>query len=192
MTEKGTSLITAALIMCLCSACSTLKPTHGQAPNPLELLARSASFKTVGDREPLPPSEEVVIILEEKKQRGETDHIPLLVEYGLRVHWKCLKQTQLARELPTDSNLALAELVRLAQIAKYTTAHEGGWLDRQFDGYFNRTGWSSYQVYIWVQEHFSGVCDYPNSDRICELIRRIEKSGMSGVGGLGVCHYGCM
>lgn len=192
MAEKGTGLIAAVLIVCLCSACSTLKPIHAQAPEPLELFAQSAPFKALGDRAPLPPPDDIVAILQEKKERGEVDHLPLLVEYGLRVHWTCLKQTQLARELPMDSNLALAELVRLAGIGKCMTAHDGGWLNRQFCGDFNPTGWSSYQVYIWVLEHFGEVCSYPNSDRICGLLQLIKKSGMSGVGGAGACHYNCM
>jgi len=136
-------------------------------------------------------------MLRRKKQTDQTDHLGLLVEYGLRVHWHYLQHTQLARELPVESNMLLSELVRIAGIPKYTTAHQAGWLNSQFLGKFNRTGWSSYQVYVWVKEHASSILPddsrrFSNARQIFELIETIDSSALNGVGGGGVCHYGCM
>ncbi len=86
----------------------------------------------------------------------------------------------------------LAELVRLAKIEKYKTAHEAGWLNNQFYGEFSGTGYSSYQVYIWAKERRIGVVpSWSNRKRLAALLKEIDHSGLAGVGGGGVYHYGC-
>ena len=81
------------------------------------------------------------------------------------------------------------------EIPQYTTAHEAGWLNRQFYGEFEAQGWSSYQIYIWVKEHTPDILSdeqvFPNWERIGELLDTIDSSSLNGVGGGGVCHYGC-
>jgi len=141
---------------------------------------------------PVAPPAEVVELLESKRATGQTDHLAFLLEYGLRVHQKCLEYTGLARALPLEENMMLAELVRLAEIPKYTNAHEAGWLNNQFDDHFCWTGYSSYQIYIWAKENIRDVLSYPNWRRIAEIMDAIDKSGRNGVGGGMVCHYGCV
>jgi len=163
---------------------------------PLTALAQEAPFIRSERDYPAPVPDEVISILKQKKERGETDHFCLLVEYGLRVHWRYLTHTRLSRELPLESDMMLAELVRIAKIPQYTTAYEGGWLNRQFDGNFEGTGWSSYQIYVWVKENpitiYSDEKAFPNLKRIGDLLETIEKSDLNGLGGRDVCHYGCI
>jgi len=150
-----------------------------------QLLESSNSCRT-----PAVP-EEVIDLLRKHADANSTDHLPYLVEYGLRIHWKLLQHTGMARELPVQDNLALSELVRVAEIPKYRTAHEAGWLDRQFDGPFGAQGWSSYQVYVWVKEHDILVAGFPNAARIAVTLQMIDSSDRNGLGGDGRCHYGC-
>ena len=143
-----------------------------------------------GNAPPLP--EDVAGILAQFRERGRTDHLPYLVEYGLRMHWRTLKNTGLARDLPVEGDQMLWELVRLADMPQYTNAHEAGWLNSQFyPGEVQPKGWSSYQIHIWAKEHYSSVCDFPNARRIGALMRTIDNSDMNGVGGNGACHYYC-
>ena len=187
------------LLLCLCllTSCTTLTPKQSAPVNGLTVLARTAPFVTKTES-PHPESvpTNVVAILKEKKEAGRTDHLGLLVEYGLRVHWRYLQHTQLARELPTDNNMMLSELIRIAGIPKYTTAYQAGWLNSQFYDKFNRTGWSSYQIYIWVKENISTILSddktFPNWKHITEIMETIDNSSLNGVGGGGVCHYGCI
>ena len=142
---------------------------------------------------PQSPPKQINDILKRFRQAGASDHLPYLVEYGLAIHLKNLQETKLARELGVQNDLALAELVRLGEIPKYTTAHQAGWLNNQFHGPFHQSGYCSYQVYIWAKErrvHLSGEC--PNAARLAELMARIEATGIHGVGGGSPCHYGCM
>ncbi len=136
---------------------------------------------------------EIVKIVEDYKLAGRKDHLCYLFEYGLTIYLKNLQRSGLARELPVDENVLLTELVRIAEIQKYKTAHEAGWLNRQVapHGQFNESGYSSYQIYIWHLEHISAVFDFPNADRIHEITKKITKTGFQGVGGSGNCHYGC-
>ncbi len=59
-----------------------------------------------------------------------------------------------------------------------------------------RTGYSSYQIYIWVKEHMVEILNdeklYSNWKNIGELIDTIDRSSLNGIGGGGVCHYGCV
>ena len=185
------------LSLCFFTSCAT--PTQRQpAPaDDLTALARTAPFITNTER-PHPASvpDNVVTILKEKKQSGKADHLGLLVEYGLRVHWQYLQHTRLARQLPVDSDMMLSELIRITEIPKYTTAHQAGWLNSQFYGKFNQTGWSSYQVYIWTKENVSTILSddktFPNWKQISKIMETIDNSSLNGVGGGGVCHYGCI
>lgn len=179
------------------ASCKSIPPAPLTAPVTLIALVQDAPFITHTERpHPAPLSDEIVAILKSKKKKGETDHLGLLVEYGLRVHWHYLKHTKLARELPMESDMMLSELVRIAEIPKYTTAYEAGWLNSQFHGPFNQTGWSSYQIYVWVKEHISTILSddkrFPNWKRIGELMETIDNSNLNGIGGGGVCHYGCI
>ena len=139
--------------------------------------------------------EEINRILEKLREQNRTEHLPYLLEYGLNLYLKNLTRSHLARILPVDENLMLSELIRLTKIPKYKTAHEAGWLNRQFYGSFEdideATGYSSYQIYIWYLENWSSVQDMPNIERLCDIEKQIEKTGMQGVGGGQVCHYGC-
>lgn len=135
--------------------------------------------------------ENVNRILVELRTEGRTDHFPYLLEYGLNIYLKNLKLSKLARELPVAENLALSELIRMAKISKYATAHEAGWLNRQFMGSFEQTGYSSYQIYVWYMEHCGFVWGYPNGDRFLEIDKQITATGFQGVGGGRVCHYHC-
>ena len=134
-------------------------------------------------------------LLKEFREQGKTDHLPYLLEYGFNLYWKNLIHSRLARVLPVDENLILSELIRLTKIPKYKTAHEAGWLNRQFHGSFQgingATGYSSYQIYIWYLENWFSVLDMPNIERLCDIQTQIEKTGMHGIGGGKVCHYGC-
>lgn len=193
--NRSFEILFACLVLALAS-CSSLPIRGSGGTEPLEVLAMQAPFDPSA-RKPKAIPADVITILKEDKEKGNTDHVPFLVEYGLRTHWNCLKQTGLARELPVESNMMLAELVRMTNIPKYTTAHEAGWLNRQFHldldkPAFHRSGWSSYQIYIWVKENFPTISGYPNSRRIGNLLKRIDQSGRSAVGGSGVCHYGCI
>jgi hypothetical protein len=172
-------------------------PAAGQA-DPLAVLDAWASqtpawtgsrAPSAGAVPPVPPAVEQA--LRDFRLAGTQDHLPYLVEYGLRVHLEMLRQTRLARELPVAENPALGDLVRLAAIPAYTTAHEAGWLNRQFYGPFHQTGWSSYQIYLWAKEAGGVLLDFPNSERLAEVLRRIDASGLGGVGGGGGCHYDC-
>jgi hypothetical protein len=188
------------MVAALCTLTSCRSPTQEQQghQDSLTVLARSSPFITETERpHPVPLPDDVVILLRRKKESGQTDHLGLLVEYGLRVHWQYLQHTRLARELPVESNMMLAELIRIADIPKYTSAHEAGWLNSQFYGKFNRAGWSSYQIYVWVKEHFSSILTddsqhFPNAKQILDLIKIIDCSALNGVGGGGVCHYECL
>jgi hypothetical protein len=139
--------------------------------------------------------EEINRILVKLRDHNRTEHLPYLLEYGLNLYLKNLTLSHLARVLPVDDNLMLSELVRLTKIPKYSMAYEAGWLNRQFYGSFkdidDATGYSSYQIYIWYLENWSSVLDMPNFDRLCDIQKQIEKTGMQGVGGGLVCHYGC-
>lgn len=146
-------------------------------------------------RQPTPIPEEINRILKELRERGRTDHLPYLLEYGLNLYLKNLTLSKLARVLPVNENLMLSELIRLTKIPKYKTAHEAGWLNRQFHDSFQdthvATGYSSYQVYIWYLENWISALDMPNIERLCDIQKKIRKTGMHGVGGGQVCHYGC-
>jgi len=146
-------------------------------------------------RAPEPVPAQINRILKEFREQGRTDHLPYLFEYGLNLYWRNLIHSRLARILPVNENLMLSELVHLAKIPKYRTAHEAGWLNNQFYGSFRdineATGYSSYQIYIWYLENWSSVSDMPNIERLCDIQKQIEKTGMHGVGGGQVCHYGC-
>jgi len=182
--------------LCFLTSCTTLTSKQHAPLDNLTALARTAPFVTKTER-PHPASvpDDVVAILKEKKEGGQTDHLGLLVEYGLRVHWHFLQHTKLARELPVESDMMLSELIRITGIPKYSTAHEAGWLNSQFYGKFNRSGWSSYQIYIWVKENISMILSddkkFPNWKHIAEIMETIDNSPLNGVGG-GVCHYGCI
>lgn len=181
---------------------------RSQAESPLERFI----LETKKNSTPvLPkPNKQSIAMLHKKKEQGEMDHLHLLVEYGLLIHWHNLQWTQLSRVLPVKDNLLLAELIRILNIPECQTAHECGWLNRQFygnydektdeytpfDGNFTQPiGWSSYQVYLWVKEHTPDILSdgstYPNWERIGELIKKIDNSPLNGVGGADVCHYGC-
>jgi hypothetical protein len=160
----------------------------------LEHFAKETQVTRYG-RQPTPIPEEINRILREFREQGRTEHLPYLLEYGLNLYLKNLTLSKLARVLPIDKNLMLSELIRLAKISKYKTAHEAGWLNRQFHGSFQdineATGYSSYQIYIWCLENWISVLGMPNIDRLCDIQKKIEKTGMHGVGGGKVCHYGC-
>ncbi len=171
--------------------------TASSTGDPIEVLALKAPFVTGVERAyPGPPSTQVVALLKSKKTEGPVEHFGFLLEYGLRVHWQHLEHTRLSRELPVESNMMLAELVRLAEIPKYRTAHQAGWLNSQFHGKFNQVGWSSYQIYVWAKEHsseiFSDTERFPNWKRIGTMLDTIDGSSFNGIGGKGVCHYGCI
>ena len=174
------------------SPAAATAPAVPTAKSALEAFAMEAQLleSPASCRTPAIPTD-VADLLKKHADANSTDHLPYLVEYGLRIHWKLLQQTGMARELPVQENLAISELVRLAGIAKYRTAHEAGWLDRQFYGPFADEGWSSYQVYVWVKEHDSLVADLPNAARIAETLKMIDTSARNGLGGDGRCHYGC-
>lgn len=146
-------------------------------------------------RIPATVPEEINRILEKLREQDRTEHLPYLLEYGLNLYLKNLIHSRLARVLPVDKNLILSELIRLTKIPKYKTAHEVGWLNRQFYGSFEdineTTGYSSYQIYIWYLENWSLLLNMPNINRLCDIQKKIEKTGMQGVGGGLVCHYGC-
>ena len=180
--------------ICIISSCRNQTPLlHDQASN-LEALALSP-FIGPQNLSFAPITEEVSSLLKSKKDSGQIDHLGLLVEYGLRVHWHYLKNTNLSRELLVKENIILSELIRIANIPEYTTAHEAGWLNSQFDGEFKRTGWSSYQIYVWVKENQSTILSdnvrFHNYKRIMDLIITIDKSEINGIGGGCACHYGC-
>jgi hypothetical protein len=146
-------------------------------------------------RQPVPVPEQINRILTELREQHRTDHLPYLLEYGLNLFLKNLTLSRLARVLPVNENLILSELIRLTNIPKYETAHEAGWLNSQFYGPFQdtnvATGYSSYQIYIWYLENWSSVLDMPNIERLRDIQKKIEKTGMHGVGGGKVCHYHC-
>ena len=145
-----------------------------------------------GARKPGAPTDAVNEALQKLRDANRTDHLPFLIEYGLRVYLKNLTESRLARELPVKENLMLAELVRIAKIPKYTTAHEAGWLNRQFHAKFRGSGRSSYQVYLWMRERgFPVWSKWPNADRVNRLLKRIGATGMATIGGGDVCHYAC-
>lgn len=138
----------------------------------------------------LPPDGETTGILGELRDRGVEAHLPYLLEYGLKFHRACLDHSRLSRELPVGDNAAFRELVRLARIPRYRTLHEAGWLSHQFQGPFERSGWSSFQVYLWAKER-SNFDDWPNGDRILRLLAETDASPACRIGGDNVCHYGC-
>jgi len=137
-----------------------------------------------------PPEKDTVQAVDALRRKGMETHLPFLVEYGLTLHCANLEYSHLSRELPVAENILLAELVRLAAIPMYQAAHEAGWLENQFHGPFTRTGWSSYQIYVWAKERrvFAG---WPNEARILALLDSIEASPARKLGGKNVCHYGC-
>jgi len=212
--QNGMKYAAAILIFCaLCASHSSIPAnpamTPKQAPDRIskqELEIRRDNLKklehfameapTVANGfAPGPVPEGINHILEKLREEDSTEHLPYLIEYGLNLYLKNLTRSQLARILPVNENLMLSELIRLTQIPKYKTAHEAGWLNRQFYGSFEgidgATGYSSYQIYIWYLENWSLVLDMPNIDRLCDIQKQIEKTGMQGVGGGLVCHYGC-
>lgn len=147
---------------------------------------------------PAPVPEDINRILKELRKQHRTDHLPFLLEYGLNLYLKNLTLSNLARVLPVNENLMLSELVRLAKIPKYKTYHEAGWLNRQFyksgditERPYGETGYSSYQIYIWYLENWRSIQDMPNIERLIDIQKQIEKTGMNGVGGGLPCHYGC-
>ena len=142
-------------------------------------------------RAPAAVPEEMNRVLEKLQAHQRTDHLPYLLEYGLNLYLKNLTFSHLARALPVDENLMLSELIRLTEIPKYKTAHEAGWLNNQFHGPFEETGHSSYQIYIWYLENWSSLSDMPNIERLGNIEEHIRETGMNGVGGGLVCHYGC-
>lgn len=162
--------------------------------NELERFAMEAPVIPFGYA-PAAVPEEINRILEKLRKENRTEHLPYVLEYGLNLHLKNLTRSQLARILPVNDNLMLSELIRLTNIPKYKSAHEAGWLNRQFYGSFEdingATGYSSYQIYIWYLENWYSVSDMPNIERLYDIQKRIEKTGMQGVGGGQVCHYGC-
>jgi hypothetical protein len=156
---------------------------------PGEVAALSSFARALpADRKPAAP---VGALLGRLRDRGCVDQLPYLIEYGLRVHLRNLRGTGLSRELPLKSDPALTELVRLARIAPYTRAHEAGWLESQFLGRFRGRGHSSYQVWAWSLERASALRSGPNGARIERLLVAIRNTGRQGLGGEGVCHYGC-
>lgn len=161
----------------------------------LERFAMEAPVIPNG-RAPAPVPEEINRILRELREQGRKDHLPYVLEYGLNLYLKNLNLSRLARVLPVDENLMLSELIRLPKIPKYKTAHEAGWLNNQFYGSFEdtyvATGHSSYQIYIWYLENWSSIQDMPNIERLCDIQKKIQKTGMHGVGGGLVCHYHCL
>ena len=192
---KELIIIALLCLSVLLAGCRTVSTeSNPNQDKELEVLAAFAKECPYEDnaREPRLPPENVNHVLQSFRKENRRDHFPFLLEYGLRVYWKNLQNTQLARELPLKNNLMLSELIRLAEIPKYTTAHEAGWLNRQFHGQFDATGYSSFQIYIWLKEQ---QCvdrqDYPNIKRLSELEKVIDASSLNGVGGGGVCHYGC-
>jgi len=160
----------------------------------IECFARLAPVDRSG-REASSVPEEINALLKQFKADARTDHLPYLVEYGLNINLKHLKRSKLARILPVDENLMVAELLRLTEIPKYKTAHEAGWLNRQFMGALEKsrvsTGYSSYQVYLWYIEHWQDAMAMPNANRLIAIQKQIEETGMQGIGGGFVCHYGC-
>lgn len=136
-----------------------------------------------------PKEEAIAGSLEGLRWAGWKDHLRFLVEYGLRIHVRNLEQTRLARRLPVTRDPALSELVRLAKIPPFRTAHEAGWLSSQFYEPPHQ-GWSSYQVYLWAKERHV-FDDWPNEGRIQALLKLIDASPAAKVGGDNVCHYGC-
>lgn len=138
------------------------------------------------------PTARISEILTQFRMAARTNHLPLLLEYGLKHHSMNLEFTGIGRELDVEHNSMLAELVRLLAIPRYKTAHEAGWLNSQFHGEFSGTGWSSYQIYVAANERGHGWWGYlPNADRLESLMTKIRLSGKANVGGYGVCHYGC-
>jgi hypothetical protein len=166
--------------------------------DPIEALAVEAPFVTrkVQRAYPVPPPADVVARLTSMRAAARTEHLGFLLEYGLRVHQKYLEHTRLSRELPLGENMMLAELVRLIELPEYANAHEAGWLNSQFYDEFTRTGYSSYQIYVWTKEHISDVLSdgqrYPNWRRIGEIMEAIDNSAYNAVGGGMVCHYHCL
>ncbi len=161
----------------------------------IERFAMNTPITRYG-RAPAPVPEQIDHILKKFRDQGRTEHLPYLLEYGLNLYLKNLTHSRLARVLPVNKNLMLSELIRLTKIPKYKTAYEAGWLNRQFYGSFQdineATGYSSYQIYIWYLENWFSVLDMPNIERLCDIQKKIEKTGMHGVGGGQVCHYGCL
>jgi len=182
----------------LASSDMDVESTASGSVGPIEGFAVKAPFVTrrVERAYPLPPPAEVTALLAARKTEGRIDHLGLLLEYGLRVHLGYLVHTRLSRELPLDANLMLAELVRLTGVTPYTSAHEAGWLNDQFHGEFTRTGYSSYQIYLWAKEHRGDILTdgerFPNGERIDTVLRTIDRSSLQGVGGGNVCHYDCL
>lgn len=129
---------------------------------------------------PCPP--ELVAILDGFRAGERTDHLPLLVEYGLRLHLCDLQNSGLARYLPDDP--MIRELIRLCGLQELRTAADGGWLESQFYR-FTPGGRSTFQIYELARSRFAHV------PRILQLLRMIESTGRSGIGGDGRCHYGC-
>lgn len=160
----------------------------------IECLVRLAPVDRSGRAASSVP-EEINAVLRRFRTDEQRDHLPYLLEYGLNLHLKHLQTSKLARVLPVDENLMLAELVRLTEMPKYKTAHEAGWLDRQFLGGFEKSrmtaAYSSYQIYLWYLENWEDVMAMPNTDRLVHIQKQIEQTGMHGVGGGFVCHYGC-
>lgn len=138
------------------------------------------------------PSHHIVSLLEQLRASGQSYHLPILVKYGLKHHLLNLQHTGIGRKLDVSNNFMLAEVVRLLNIPRYQSAHEAGWLDSQFDGAFEDSGWSSYQIYVQIKERGAAPFDESASaPAIASLMGQIRTSGRADIGGFGVCHYGC-
>lgn len=192
----------------ICLSSDAVLSASDTGRNPLERFVSEAADNS--NPISLKPSNAIIEFLMNKKKKGKTDHLYLLVEYGLIIHWHYLKNTRLSRILPVKENILLSELIRILALPECKTAHECGWLNNQFYGEFDKkdgrykpfdgnfsqpVGWSSYQIYIWVKENTVDILSenekFPNWEKIGNLMEIIDKSAFNGVGGGGVCHYSC-
>ncbi len=177
----------------LCISCDHSQKVSSWPASPsdlgrLEHFAMAAPVEGSG-RVPAAVPQDVDVILIRFREEGGTDHLPYLLEYGLNIYLKNLAMSKLARVMPLDDNVMLAELVRLTAIDKYKSFHETGWLERQFHrsvdggrcGPPDESGYSSYQVYVWYLENWSSLLNWPNIDRLCGLQKKIEDTRMHGV-----------
>jgi hypothetical protein len=178
----------AAIILVTFGACDVPSSTAVESRLArLDRFVRDATLVERGERgvKLTAPPEDVLRILREFRTERRVDHRELLLEYGLKYHWFCLRETRLARKLPVERDALLEDCLRLAAVPKYSSHAEAGWLDSQFYSAFapEYAGWSSYQLYVRAKYRKCG-------GRIAELVRTIDGSGWNGLGGQGVCHYG--
>ena len=189
------------LLLALATGCRTQPPDAACAArattNDADIIEHYVTSVTVIFSEgqtvpPIPASVSNALI----NLQAETNSLlqPLLLEYGLRLHLQFLEKSGMARKLPVKSDALLKALVSSLRLQPYRTAHEAGWLDRQFDYHFIASGrdYSSYQVYLWILERNEATLEWPNPTRIRQLMESIRKTGSQGVGGRGNCHYGCI